>query len=175
MQKHAIILSEPVYMPDIPHLEAAYRGRAFPERNTAQANITLVKSNNFQKNIINILGSHGIAKAENNCIVTVDTVVTADNTFFSKIDSETTMSFFSDALEFCKNHIGEVYHACIHLDEARPHLHVQSVPIAKNYDGSSFLPIKTQLGMCLNSRNIESLFQTDVAEKYGLFVSKRLL
>lgn len=97
-------------------------------------NIRLIDSQNLQADIKKVLHEHGIDKWRKDAVTFLDGLYTASSEFFEGKPQEEIVQYFEDCLDFHKQTYGDyVVNAVIHLDEATPHMHVQSVPlVAKN-------------------------------------------
>ena len=68
-------------------------------------------------------------------VVLVETIVTASNAFFKKMDKKETREFFEFALKFFEKNLtpGTIISAAVHMDESTPHMHLCFVPITTDH------------------------------------------
>lgn len=75
------------------------------------------------------------SKIRKNAAMIVETLVTSDKEFFSRLNFIKQKKFFQDAYDYLKVRYGEknIVAAVVHLDEKKaPHMHVISVPITED-------------------------------------------
>lgn len=98
-------------------------------------------------------------------VVMAQVLVTSDNDFFKKLDSEQQAEFFKDSYEFLSQRYGKenIISAIVHLDEHTPHMHFNFVPVTE--DGR--LSAKTVLNRKSLIEQQDSFIEI-VGKKYGL-------
>ena len=136
--------------------------------NKTNENIYLIKNEDWKTKIKEEIKKHGIEKYRKDSVMMIDSVYTASPEVMKKWDQETLESYFIDCLNFHENHYGVVFNAVIHLDEASPHLHVDSVPLVRKEDGSWKLCAKDLIGNKTMMSKHQSEFYSEVGKKYGL-------
>jgi len=64
----------------------------------------------------------------------IDTIVTASPEFLSGLSQKETHEYFTHALDFIKQEVGEqnIFSAVVHMDESNPHMHLCFVPLTKD-------------------------------------------
>lgn len=133
-----------------------------------EENIYLIKNKDWKSKIKEEIKKHGIEKYRKDSVMMIDSLYTASPEVMKKWNKETLESYFKDCLEFHKKHYGVVINAVIHLDEASPHLHVDSVPLVRKEDGSWKLCAKDLIGNRATMSKHQSEFYSEVGKKYGL-------
>lgn len=125
------------------------------------------KCENFRKTIKAECAGHGVDRIRRDAVVMIDSFFGASPEFFETADPETVDRYFRDCLDFAGKHFGKVINAVRHNDEKTPHLHIQSIPLVNNPDGSVSLSAKRLMGTQTDYRRRQDLFYTEVAEKFG--------
>lgn len=131
-------------------------------------NIYLVRSDDWQQRIREILESHGIQKYRKDAVMLIDTLYTASPGFFASVDPAVRDSYFRDCLAFHDRHFGNVVNAVIHLDETTPHLHIVSVPLVENEDRTFSLCARRLLGGKEDFRRLHDLLHVETGVNYDL-------
>ena len=100
--------------------------------NKTDENIFLVESKCLKADIEREIHRCGIDTWRKDAVTFIDTLYTASPEFFETRSKEEIKQYFEDCLNFHKQEFGNhVVNAVIHLDEATPHMHVQSVPLVE--------------------------------------------
>ena len=128
----------------------------------------LMKSNNWNQSVKDVLSSHRIDKHRKDAVVLIDGFYGASPEFFQDKSKDEIRAYFKDCLEYHKNHYGFTINAVIHYDEATPHMHVASVPIVQKNDGLWKLSAKDLMGNVKAYRDRQDSFHENVSSKYGL-------
>ena len=127
----------------------------------------LVKSENYWEDIKKELQKHGIESYRKDAVVMNDAIYTMSPEAMKKMTEENRQQYFSECLEWHKEHFGPVINAVIHYDETTIHMHVDSVPIVKKEDGTFKLSAKDQYG----NRTHMAMLQTDLHQKVTQYYS----
>ena len=125
------------------------------------------KCENFRKTIKAECSGHGVDRIRRDAVVMIDSFFGASPDFFETADPETVDRYFKNCVDFAGKYFGEVINAVRHNDEKTPHLHIQSIPLVNNADGSFSLSAKRLMGTQTDYRRRQDLFYTEVAEKFG--------
>lgn len=132
-------------------------------------NTYLMKSDNFVKDIENILGRCNIHKVRKNAVYFLDSVYTASPEFFEKKSKAEIMTYFNDCLQFHRRTYGDyIINAVIHFDEKTPHMHIESVPICQKKDGSYKLSAKELMGNKRQYRDRQEMFEKEICLPWGM-------
>lgn len=88
---------------------------------------------NYNHKIKDIIqeGYTGKTKIRHDAVRLTGTIVTSDQRFFNKLDTEQQKKYFKESYEFLKKAYGEknIVAAIVHMDEKSPHMHVMAVPL----------------------------------------------
>ena len=126
-----------------------------------------VHATSLRRAIRSVLADHGITSFRKDAVVMVDSFFGFSPEFQEKTDPETIRSYFQDCIKFAGDHLGVVINARSHVDEKTFHLHVQTVPIVENADGSFSLSAKRLMGNRDDYCNRQDLFFIEVGQRYG--------
>ncbi|MBR5583953.1 MAG: plasmid recombination protein, partial [Lachnospiraceae bacterium] len=139
-----------------------------------------LKSNDWKESIDKILHEHGIKSHRKDAVICIDAFMTASPEWFygeNKEDQENRhlirskreiQAYFSDCIEWFERNYGPVFNAVIHWDEDTPHVHIDSVPLKQNEDGTWKLCAKEIIGNKKRMSQMQTLFAEEVGAKYKL-------
>lgn len=132
------------------------------------SNQYLKKSENFLRDIKNIIANAGINNYRRDAVVMIDSVYTAAPEFFQTHTQKEIDEFFKQCLQFHESTYGHTINAVIHYDETTPHMHVASVPIVKDSNGKNHLSAKTLMGQKNDYIKRQDAFYECVCRQFGL-------
>jgi len=132
-------------------------------------NIFLIKCNNWNKKINDVLNAYDI-KARKNSIVLLDTIYTASPEFFEGKSKNEIIDYFKACLEFHQSVYGKHVISCvIHFDENSVHCHTHSIPLKFNPNGTSAsLSARDLMGNRNDYRLRQDIFYEQVSSLFGL-------
>lgn len=133
-----------------------------------QNNVYLVRGKDFLKRIEEELKNHGIEKHRKDAILMLDGVVTMSPEKAKEMTQEEIEQYFRDALKFVEKYQGVVINAVIHYDETTPHLHYDVIPLIQKADNTWKLSAKDIVGNSSKMTKMQTLFNEEVGQKYGL-------
>ena len=134
----------------------------------SSCNVRLINSDNWRRDIDNLLEQHNISRVRKDAIGLIDCVITASQDFFKgKTISEIT-DFFVDSLPLFQEEFGTIISASIHFDERTPHMHVDCVPIVQNQDNTYSLSAKRGMGNQAAYVERQDKFHEEFFKNYGL-------
>lgn len=155
--------------------EAHAKGRDFYKSDIdwdrTQNNIVLVSTDNWNKEITRQIHTAGV-KEKKDSVVMLDGVFTASAAWFEGKSEAEIRKYFEECKEFyikeyCGGDESRVISAVIHLDEATPHLHIQSVPLLEDEKGMH-LTAKRIMGNRSDCRKRQDRFYEQVSKPRGL-------
>lgn len=143
--------------------------------NRTADNISLVRGDRWEHTANEQIKEAGCKRVRKDSIRVIDALYTASAEAMEEMSFDEQMSFFKDCLLWhckylCDGNSENLINAVIHFDEAVVHMHVSSVPIVENSDGSRSLSAKKILGDG-NKRYFHELqekFFEEVSSRYGL-------
>ena len=133
-----------------------------------QNNVYLVRGKDFLKRIEEELKNHGIEKHRKDAILMLDGVVTMSPEKAKEMTQEEIEQYFRDALAFVEKNQGVVINAVIHYDETTPHMHYDVIPLIQKADNTWKLSAKDVVGNSSKMTKMQTLFNEEVGQKYGL-------
>lgn len=151
------------------------RGRDFDNSDIdwekTQNNIFLVRSESWNKEITKQIHAAGV-KEKKDSVVMLDGLYTASAEWFEGKTEAEIRKYFEECKEFyikeyCGGDESRVISAVIHLDEATPHLHIQSVPLLEDEKGLH-LSAKRIMGFKSDYRKRQDRFYEQVSKARGL-------
>ena len=121
-----------------------------------------------------LIADAGCKRVRKDSIRVFDALYTASAESMESMTFDEQMSFFRDCVlwhcrHLCDGNPKYLLNAVIHFDEQTPHLHVSSVPIVKNDDGTNSLSAKKILGDGNRNymRQLQDSFFDEVSIQYG--------
>lgn len=143
--------------------------------NETNYNINLVRGDHWEKTANDLINEAGCKRVRKDSIRVIDALYTASADAMKQMSFDEQMSFFKDCVLWhcrylCDENPKNLINAVIHFDESVPHMHVSSVPIIENPDGSHSLSAKKILGDG-NRQHLHFLqdkFFEEVSSRYGL-------
>lgn len=117
---------------------------------------------NWNNRISMELRAAGI-KARKDSVVLIDGLYTASPEWFKGKSKQEIKDFFADCLAFHEKHYGKCINAVVHMDEATPHMHVQSIPLTQD----NRLSAKTIMGSKSDYYKRQNDFYESVARDRG--------
>lgn len=146
-------------------------GRDFPgssiDWSKTADNIFLIKCNNWNKKITDVLNAYDI-KPRKNSVVLLDSIYTASPEFFEGKSKNEIIDYFKACLEFHKSVYGNhVINCVLHFDESNFHCHVHSIPLYPN-GNSMCLSARDLMGNRCDYRERQDKFYEQVTSLFGL-------
>lgn len=143
--------------------------------NRTADNISLVRGDRWEHTANEQIKEAGCKRVRKDSIRVLDALYTASAEAMEKMPFDEQMSYFKDCLLWhcrylCDGNPENLINAVIHFDEAVVHMHVSSVPIIENADGSRSLSAKKILGDGNKKyfHELQERFFDEVSSRYGL-------
>ena len=130
-------------------------------------NMFLVKSENWGRAVTAALKEAEVQERKNSVVV-LDGFYGASPEWFKDKSLEEVVDYFKDCLAFHEQNYGKVINACIHFDEATPHLTCQSIPLIQQESGEYRLSAKDIMGGRNDYRRRQDEFYEQVGKPRGL-------
>lgn len=188
-EQYGIMRTEKRKMQDLYGLEAEANREAGKANNSrfensdiddkkTQENYYFIEGHNWKKLIEKKSEENGL-KPRKNATLLIDSLYTASPEFFAEKTPEQIEEYFHDCLQFhireyCNGNADMVINARVHLDEATPHMTLQSLPIFRDKEGKSHYSAKEVLGGKKALSVHQDHFYEQVGMKWGLARGKQL-